>query len=67
MTIEQRVKRIKEYRDHAEELRVVSTMMCSDSCRAHFIQIANDWEGMAADYEKMIACEMAIARVRHVR
>jgi hypothetical protein len=49
------MKKISEYREHAEECRMLAHRAKSDEDRAMLLNMANTWESLAQTREKQAA------------
>jgi hypothetical protein len=48
------VKKASEYRQHAEECRALSRSSRNDEHRSQLLKMAETWEGLAAERERLL-------------
>ena len=57
------MKKIFEYREHAEECRTMAKLARSQSHREMLLNMAATWDGLAKDRERTLATKNRIAKI----
>ena len=55
------MRKIEEYRRHADECRQLATQSSNEETRTQLLEMAETWEGLAHDREIQIARQKRIA------
>jgi hypothetical protein len=59
----QALRKVEEYRRHADECRKLAAASTHDESRQQLLQMAETWEGLARDREEQIARQERISRL----
>ena len=63
---ESSVRKIEDYRKHAEECRAMANRAASDEHRQMLLQMVETWESLARDRAEQIACRKRIVELDSV-
>jgi hypothetical protein len=59
------LKKVSEYRDHAEECRTMAKHAASESHREMLLEMASTWDDLAENRERTMASKQRIARLEN--
>ena len=59
------MKKVSEYRDHAEECRITAKRATSEPHREMLFKMASTWDDLAENRERTMASKQRIARLEN--